>query len=192
MTDMQCTPCEAVARGRSAVGAGGHYQLGSGDFYQGPWNSTLGSDCAGFAISWAWKLIRHRPGFNIGSWASVSDDINVNSAIEDGQHKHELFDTLAPGSIPRPGDLLCYPTFRVLSQDGHPLTFIGHVGLVEDVPDDYKPGEGWHRLSVLQCHGPNGFTPAVVRTDGAVWDHHDSVWPLPQHHTVLVRPKTRT
>jgi hypothetical protein len=203
-----CTAKEAVARGQAALRMGGEYGLGTGNYHPGPyaapmtngdvpWTGTPpASDCAGFAICYAWKIVRHRPGFNHGSWATVSDDVNVNSAIEDGDHARELFTTLGPPwraqsasqpiALPRPGDLLCYPTFRCQG-----LTFIGHVALVESVPDDWKAGDRWSRLTVLQCHGPNGFKPGVVRTDGAIWDHHDAIWPLPQHRTVVVRPHER-
>lgn len=206
-----CTAAEAVTRARAALQMGGQYGLGSGDYNPGPYrqpSASMGpqpkysdtpwtespdpkhpgpaSDCAGFAICYAWKIVRHRPGFNKGPWSTVEDDVNVNSAIEDGEHHLELFDTYRAGVIPRPGDLLCYPTFRISG-----LTFIGHVALVESVPDDWKPSDRWSRLTVLQCHGPNGFKPGVVRTDGSIWDHHDSVWPKSQHRTVIVRPHER-
>lgn len=194
MIDPPCTAAEAVRRAQSIAYNGGEYRLGTGDYSpmmgrDNPWtwrDRNYGSDCAGFAICWAWKLHRHRPGFNIGPWATVSDDINCNSAIEDGLHKGELFLTMAPGTRPVPGDLITYPTIYLRGHE-----FVGHVGLVEFVPADYKAGEGWHRLQILQCHGPNGFKPGVVRTDGSIWDHHDAVWPLPAHRTQLVRPRER-
>ena len=195
-TDAPCDAATAVARGRVALSMGGQYGLGSGDYNPDddkPWTPSPdrahpgpASDCAGFAICYAWKLKRHRPGFNRGWWATVSDDINNNSAEEDGLHKQELFVTLGCKAYPQPGDLLMYPTIHL---SGH--TFIGHVGLVEVVPPDYKPGEGWRRLTILQCHGPDGFKPGVVRTDGSVWDHHDGIWPRPEHRSVIVRPKER-
>src|SRR6266404_8046742 len=104
-----CTAKEAVARGQAIVKAGGgQYGLGSGNYHpvpyalpmtngDVPWTNSPdplhpgpASDCAGFAICYAWKIVRHRPGFNAGFWASVEDDVNVNSAIEDGRHKREL------------------------------------------------------------------------------------------------------
>lgn len=203
---VKCTAAEAVERAASVCGAGGQYGLGTGDFRpytkteetdQGtlttivdlPWTGGVvaeGSDCAGFAICWCWKLTRHRPGFNKGSWATVEDDINCNSAIEDGLHAQKLFRTLSLADMPQLGDLLAYPTIELAGK-----TFVGHVCIVAEVPADYKPGEGWHRLTVYQCHGPNGFKPGVVKTDGAIWDHHDSLWPKTEHRTRLVRPRER-
>src|SRR5215831_17450620 len=101
------------------VGNGGQYELGTGGYRPGaaddkPWTTAgsgaVGSDCAGFAISWCYKLPRHRAGFNAGAWASVADDLNCNSAIEDADHKMELF-VRATGAV-QPGDLIAYPTIR--------------------------------------------------------------------------------
>lgn len=184
----------------------GHYWLGTGNNGDTPWtpdpNGKPASDCAGFAICYAWMLTRHRPGFNRGWWATVEDDINCNSAIEDGQHTKELFDTLNlkgtgpltawQWAMPQPGDLLTYPTIYIVDQTGKTLTFVGHVCIIESVPADFKQGDRWSRLTVIQCHGPNGFTPGVVRTDGAIWDHHDAMWPKPKHRSVIVRPHART
>lgn len=195
--DPKCDLHEAVARAQSIVGKGGEYILGTGDYDPKaktdlPWTQKggrSGSDCAGFAICWAWKLHRHRPGFNKGAWASVSDDINCNSALEDGLHLQELFKTLSPGSCVHPGDLLLYPTI-VVNVNGTKKKFIGHVGLIERVPADFSYGD-WERLTVIQCHGPNGRTPAVVRTDGHVWENHDALWSKLEHRTRIVRPKER-
>ena len=187
-------------RARSLVGKGGQYILGTGDYLgdnlppwtkyykkTSPWYGKPGSDCAGFAICWAWKLRRHRPGFNVGSWATVSDDINCNSALEDGLHKQELFVTLPEGACVQPGDLLVYPTIY-LPKVKNP--FIGHVGLVEVVPIGFKYGD-WSALSIIQCHGPNGRGPAVRRTDGTVWEEHDDKWGKLEHRSRVVRPKER-
>lgn len=189
---MPCTADEAVRRAVMALTMGGQYILGTGDYHpEGddvPWTENdgeRGSDCAGFAICYCWKIVRHRPGFNHGSWASVEDDVNCNSALEDAQHLQALF-TL-PVDIPQPGDLIMYPTIHLSPMK----TFVGHVGLVETVPEDYIAGEGWHRLGIIQCHGPNGFRPAVVRSDGSIWDNHDHIWPKSEHRTHLVRPKER-
>lgn len=201
-SDPKCWAGTAVDRARSVVGVGGQYILGTGDYHPKkvgsadvdlPWtvrDGQEGSDCAGFAICWAWKLVRHRPGFNAGPWASVSDDINCNSALEDGLHKQELFTTLSAGACAQPGDLLLYPTIRLKDADGKLHVFIGHVGLVEYVPTDFKYGD-WRRLGIIQCHGPNGYIPGVVRTDGSIWAHHDTKWSKPEHTTHLVRPKER-
>lgn len=203
--DPACDAIDAVCRARSIVGRGGQYLLGTGDYRPTPaavfavatdlpWTllgNQMGSDCAGFAICWAWKLRRHRPGFNIGPWATVSDDINCNSAIEDAQHKQELF-TIAPVGDVKPGDLLAYPTFTLKDSSGLVHQFIGHVGLVEKVPAGWNPTHSYMALTILQCHGPNGFTPGVVRTDGSIWAHHDLIWPKEEHRVHVVRPKTRS
>jgi hypothetical protein len=76
MSDPKCSAADAVGRaGRLVSSRTGQYVLGTGDYRptttsDTPWtvNAGLtGSDCAGFAICWAWKLVRHRPGFNKGS-----------------------------------------------------------------------------------------------------------------------------
>lgn len=179
------------------------YLLGTGDYephlarngatIDVPWTPNeqgkLGSDCAGFAICWCWRIPRHHPGFNHGSWSSVEDDINSNSAIEDGEHEHRLFDTLGPDDVPQQGDLLAYPTVRIA---GRSRPFIGHVGIVEQVPVAYRREMGWQPLVVIQCHGPDERKPAVVRTDGLLWDARDRDWPKAAHRTHLVRPKERS
>lgn len=197
MKDAPCNAKEAVARAQSIVGRGGMYLLGTGDYWphteagapiDTPWTGkggSWGSDCAGFAISWAWKLRRHRPGFNTGSWSTVSDDINSDSALQDANHKQELFTHV---DVPAKGDLIIYPSIYI---SGH--RFIGHVGLIEAVPAEWDPqAPQYSLLGVLQCHGPNGFKPGVVRTDGSVWAHHDSIWPKPAHRTQIIRPRERT
>src|SRR5687767_13353887 len=136
--DPPITTQEAIRRATSMVNnTTGVYMLGTGDYRPRklidlPWTKTasgvIGSDCAGFAICWAWKLRRHRPGFNKGPWATVEDDINVNSTIEDAYHKQEIAVPVEPARV-KPGDLLCYPT---IYSRGH--KFIGHVGMVVDVP----------------------------------------------------------
>lgn len=210
VTEYACTAAQAVARGQSVVGWGGSYVLGTGDFNPAskddkPWtNNALGtgSDCAGFAVCWAWRLVRHRPGFNLGPWATVSDDLNCDSVVEDSEHKQELF---LPVDLahddPRPGDLVVWPTVRVqASAPPHDmLSFMGHVGLVERVLpgsvtlDRGAPLEARLRpLIILQCHGPTGRTPGVVRTDGTLWANHAVAWPRPEHTSRVIRPRERT
>ena len=189
------------------VNNGGQYLLGTGDYvgsHDGmdePWtlrDGQYGSDCAGFAICFAWKLVRHRPGFNSGPWASVSDDINCDSALEDADHKQELF---RPVDFAResaqPGDLVIWPTIQIpASAPPHQvLSFMGHVGLIEAVPATWVPeymGVGFKALTVLQCHGGNGRTPGVVRTDGSYWATHTATWPRPEHRARVIRVKERT
>ena len=188
-----CTATEAVQRALSLVNNGGCYWLGTGDYRPHgtvdlPWttnNGGTGSDCCGFAITWCYKLVRHRPGFNVGSWSSCSDDINCNSAIEDAEHAGELFEI---ADRPQPGDLLTYPTIHL-----HGHEFVGHVGMIVGASrclewDPTTPQ--YHLLDVAQCKGPNGRAPAVVRTDGSVWGHHDGLWPKPEHRTRVLRART--
>jgi len=185
-----CSPVLACSRSRRMVGQPYPYVLGTGDYKPTPTSDTpwtqrdgmLGSDCAGFAISWCYELPRHRPGFNVGPWASVSDDINCNSAIEDAEHARDLFELVT--GAPQNGDLLTYPTIRL---PGHPTPFIGHVCIVIDA-NGWKPGS-WASLVVAHCHGPNGRSPAVTIGDGAIWDRHDEVWPKPEHRSRLLRVK---
>lgn len=194
-TPRPCTADEAVARALSLVGRGGQYVLGTGDYLPHvtpdvPWTTRAGmtgSDCAGFAMCWAYKLPRHRPGYNHGSWSSVSDDINCNSGIEDAQHARELWE-IVTGS-PCPGDLVTYPTFTIMTSSGA-KRFIGHVGIVTSVRrlaewDPKRPQ--YELLDVAQCKGPNGRAPAVLATGGLLWTNHDAVWPKPEHCTKLLR-----
>lgn len=189
------TASEAVSRALSVVGkTDGCYYLGSGDYrprpmgvWPGidlPWtagpNNKQCSDCAGFAICWCWKLRRHRPGFNKGPWATVEDDINVNSIMEDAVHWLELAYEISPAEV-MPGDLLCYPTFKVSGK-----RFIGHVGIVTDIAPKYTNGK-YQYLLVAHCHGPNLRTPAVTLNTGMLWEKHDKLWPKIQHRTHVIR-----
>lgn len=173
---------QAVATALELVG---HmtYWLGTGDCDTANWGR---SDCAGFAICRCYGLRRHRPGFNRGPWASIEDDLNVNSAIEDGDHHRELFERVTAGP-PQLGDLLCYPTFRLA---GHPKPWIGHVAIVVGTArllewDWSRPT--WGYLDVVQCCGPDGRTPGVLATSAAHWDDHDRDWPKPEHRSSLIR-----
>jgi hypothetical protein len=195
--DPSCTAVEAVVRAQEALKMGGTYILGTGDYWphkeadelvdtpftwkQGKW----GTDCAGFAVCYAWKLRRHRPGFNKGRWATVSDDINTDSIYEDATHKKELGELV---KTPRPGDLLLYPSYR---RNGVRI-LIGHVGLIERVPaewDEADPTPPYEQLTILQSFGPTGRKPAVKRTDGSIWARHDELWK--RHPSVIVRLKER-
>lgn len=193
---MPCDATEAVQRALSLVGVPMPYVLGTGDYDPAatvdvPWTQRgglTGSDCAGFALCWCYKLTRHRPGYNVGPWATVSDDINCNSAIEDAEHGGALF-RIADGD-PKPGDLITYPTIRIYGQDGELHTFIGHVCIVVGVSraEQWSPSlPDYSLLDVAHCHGPNGRRPAVTRADGSHWNQHDAVWPKPQHRSRLLR-----
>lgn len=181
----------AVTRALSMVGDPHCYVLGGGDYRPEPapdvpWTDhagLVGSDCWGF-VAWCHRQARHRPGFNVGPWATVSDDVNCNSAIEDALHKQELF-TIAPR--PEPGDLIAYPTIHL---PGHPQPFIGHVCIVTDASKlpEWDPNfPDFHNLAVAHCAGPDGRKPAVRITDGSIWNHHNSLWPKPGHRCQVLR-----
>ena len=171
---------QAVAQANALVGRG-TYWLGTGDI------DTSGDDrrdCFGFAVCELYGIRRHRQGFNHGPWATVSDDLNCNSAIEDADHARELFVRVEKPAL---GTLLTYPTIRL---DGHPQVWIGHIGIVVGVLrclewDNERPD--YASLDVVQCRGPNGRKPGIIASDGAVWDHHDVTWPKPEHRTVMLR-----
>lgn len=198
MKDAPCNAEEAITRARDYYATGAsQYILGTGDYWPhteagkavdtpvtaraGQW----GMDCAGFAICWAWKLRRGRRGFNKGPWATVSDDINSDSFLEDAEHKQELSSVV---KTPRVGDLLIYPSYR---KHGKRL-LIGHVGIVESVPAEWDPDNPqYDLLTILQAAGPNKRKPAVLKTTGIVWTNHDKLWSKPQHRTRIVRPHDR-
>jgi len=196
------SPAEAVQRARQLLASPGNaatgYMLGTGNYHpvtmggrliDVPWTQRtddsglvhIGSDCAGL-VCWAYKLPRTRPGYNRGIWATVSDDLNSNSMIEDADHAQELFRRVA---APEAGDVLCYPTIHL---QGH--TFIGHVALVIGVDragawDPKAPA--YHLLDIAQVCGPNGRRPACIATDGHVFDKHSETWPKAEHRSVMLR-----
>lgn len=160
-------------RGTYRLGAGGYRPTGPDE----PWSpGTTAADCVGFAL-WCHKIPRHRPGFNRGPWATVTDDVNTDSIIEDATHRRDVF-ALAP--TPAPGDLIVYRS--IWWHDGRAndvgigqRRWIGHVGVIVTVP----PGAGideLHALGVVHCHGPTGNTRAVTLSDGSIWAHHAAVW----------------
>ncbi len=190
-----CSSLEAVARVNAMVGQG-EYIYGTGDYrprggVDVPWTSKggkLGSDCAGLAICYAYMLRRNRPGFARGSHPvipyDIDDDINCNSALEDALGHRELFE---PITTPALGCLLVYPTFRIAGRES---PFIGHVGIVVSLARclEWNPLDpDYSLLDVVQCRGPNGRSPGVVRTDGSLWDHHDERWPKIEHRTTMLR-----
>jgi hypothetical protein len=169
-----CSPAEAVERALLMVGRPEEYRLGSGDYHPTttadlPWTNGkrgYGCDCSGF-IAWAFKYERHRPGFNHGSWSSVSDDVSTDSMCEDGEHRHELFTAV---DRPMVGDLLCYPGIR--GPDGKRLR-IGHVGLIVGVPAEWDPKlEQFGLVDVVQCQAAR--KPAVMRGPGLAWLMRDT------------------
>lgn len=198
MDPRPCSASEAVLRALSMVGKGGQYVLGTGDYrpraiadvlVDEPWtdrgDGAVGSDCAGFAICWAYMLKRHRPGYNVGPWSTCADDMNCNSVLEDATHARDCF-TNVDDQEPQPGDLIAYPTVYV-----HGQQFPGHVCIVTGTSRRIAPWDPsaprWDLLDVAHCHGPNGFKPGVVVTDGSIWLHRDAQWPKPEHRSHLVR-----
>jgi hypothetical protein len=167
------------------------YMLGTGDA-DGPTarDGVVGFDCAGAAICYAHQLKRHRPGFNRGRWATVSDDINCNSMIEDAEHKQELFVPVDENDV-QPGDLIAYPTIYVRRVLRKTLKFIGHVQMVVRTPPWpwSRTRHGFAGLDVVHCHGPNGRVPGVTLSAGDACDRHDEQWGKPQHQTRIVRRK---
>lgn len=142
-------------------------------------------DCFQAAVCDAYGLVRHRPGFNHGPWATVSDDLNCNSAIEDSEHRQELFVPVSEDEL-NIGDLIMYSTIRL---PHHPLPFIGHVQMVVRKPPGWTRKTGFSALDIVHCHGPEGRRPAVTIGRGDACDHHDQQWNQPQWLTRMVRVK---
>lgn len=136
--------------------------------------SATQKDCFQAAVCDAYGLKRHRPGFNRGNWATVTDDLNCNSAIEDAEHKRELFEPIDEALI-EPGDLIMYPTIR-LRRIPPVKPFIGHVQMVLGVPPGWRRKDGFAALAIAHCHGPNGRRPAVTVGSGYACDRHDEQW----------------
>lgn len=174
---------QALARMLSLVGKPIPYYLGTGDATGQTTrrDGKRGMDCAGAAMAYAYGLPRHRPGYNHGSWATVSDDINTNSGIEDAEHARDLW-TIADD--PLPGDLIAYPTIHLAAV---PRPFIGHVQMIVEVPAGWTPAMGWAALKVAHCHGPDGRVPGVTISDGSACDRHDENWHKDEHRTKLLR-----
>ncbi|HKP08340.1 MAG TPA: hypothetical protein VJU58_13890, partial [Microbacterium sp.] len=170
----------AIARARAMCGRG-VYQLGTGDIDS---DGDDPRDCFGFAVCELFGIKRHRPGFNRGSWATVSDDLNCNSALEDAHHGGELF---AIVTRPEPGVLLAYPTIRL---PGHERPWIGHIAIVVSAIralewDSSRPD--YSLLDVVHCHGPDGRRPGITRGDGSPMNLHDHNWPKPENRTWMLR-----
>jgi hypothetical protein len=183
-----CPQPEALARMLSLVGARFPYALGTGDSTGATTRDGLnGFDCWGAAFNYAYGVPRHRPGFNRGPWATVSDDTNCNSGIEDAEHKQDLFVPVEE-SDERPGDLLAYPTIR-LRRIPPIAPFIGHVQMIVEVPAGWRRSMGFSLLKVVHCHGPNGRVPGVTLGRGDACDRHDERWSRPEHRTRVIRPK---
>ena len=163
---------DPVARALMMVGRPEPYVLGGGDWRpaqpEAPFTLAKrggayvrGCDCWGL-VAWAYRQPRRRVGYNKGRWATVSDYVNCDSAIEAAEHG-------AAGSLwcvveaPRVGDLLVWPSVR--GPGGHRVR-IGHVGIVAGVPAEWAPG-GFELLDVVQCQASK--RPAIMRGTGASW-----------------------
>ena len=171
-----CSSAEAIQRAVLLVGAKEPYILGTGDYRPGaddlPWTRNakgLGSDCWGYAGAWCYKLPRHRPGFNKQPKATVADDINTDSAIEQAEYAgatDRLFEVV---DRPALGDLLVYPSIR--GPDGKRLR-IGHVGIVVKLCAEWDPeAPQYGELEVVQCQASR--KPAVMRGPGVGWLFRD-------------------
>ena len=211
-----CNPIEAVMRLTQFVDVQMPYRLGSGGYVKGPvdapWTADkfgiVGSDCLG-AITHAYALSRHRPGFNrnaYGAWdiLDVEDDINSNSLIGDARHKADLFVELAIGELLQVGDVLAYPTIKLVVEhspsptmvpgfkdwmrhaDGSIMEWIGHGELVKN-PNNVRVGGPYTNAQVIQCYGGNNRRPAIRMTDASAMDHHDNTWPKLEHRTTVLR-----
>lgn len=183
---------DAVIRALSLVGQG-TYKLGALD--SDAVNAVF--DCTSFCMRYCYGIPGHRPGYNTG-WGSdwctgttstVEHDLNSNSAIEDALHARDLFEVVV--GRPEVGDILAYPTITITGASGGP--WIGHAAICVDVTrargnwDPMRPA--FTLLDMVECHGPNGITPAIRRTNGAVFDRHSVTWPKPQHRSWLLRVK---
>ncbi len=152
------------------------YVLGTGDWRPGaedlPWTTNAkghGSDCWGYAGAWSYKLPRHRPGFNKGSWASVTDDINTDSAIEQAEHGAATDRLFEVATTPALGDLLVYPSIR---GPDHKRLRIGHVGIIVKLCAEWDPEmPQYGELEVVQCQASR--KPAVMRGPGVGWLFRD-------------------
>lgn len=191
-----CSPEEAVQRMLSIEGKGGQYLWGTGNYDPRdpsvPWTEKrgeYGADCAGAAICFAFRLVRHRPGFNRQPYALVEDDINVDSVLEDADPARggrlELGEIV---TVPAPGVLLVTPTIRLL---GHNFCEPGHVRLIIDASRWNPSAPRWADVTYLECRGPDHRKPGVVRATGESVDHHDADWPKPLHRAAMVRIRAR-
>lgn len=218
---------DPVARARRAADShASQYALGGGGYHPkydashqliedvpyGPRekDGLVGVDCSAFAEKFCHRLPGHVPGFNhdvpgmrrLGPGATVVDDLNTDSTVEDAWYRATLFSVVngwhPPGSYVRgevlPGDLLIY---RSIYKDGRRVwPHIGHVSIVLEVMPGFDPAAPrWELLLVAQAKGPDERKPAVIVTDGSIWAHHDELWQattadrrdLPERGSLVVR-----
>jgi hypothetical protein len=132
----------------------------------------VGIDCMG-VVAYALKVPRHRPGYNRGSWSSVIDWVNTDSAIQDADHERDLFEPVT--DEPEPGDVLVWPSVYAgelsspyKGKSGERRR-IGHISLIIRVRigrwDWNNPP--YDKLDVVQ--GGSRHTPAIHTSTGAAW-----------------------
>lgn len=185
------TALEAVARCLALVDRrDGQYVLGTGNWNPDtdvPWTTRdglLGGDCV-TVFCHGFKVKRRRPGYNRGPWATISDDINCNSLIEDADHPDEN-DLTERILRPEIGALLTFPS---VYKNGRRIS-IGHIEIVVGIDRCLEwdvTAPDYSLLDVVAIRGPNGRKPAAVRGTGAAFNRHDKLWPKPAHRTCMLR-----
>jgi hypothetical protein len=159
-------PGAAVARAHELLGKAFPYVLGTGN-RKGATRirkkdgtfTPFGFDCWGFADAWAYDHPRHDPGFNVGPWATVSDDRNCDSAIEDAEHRRQAYEVI---DTPEIGCLIVMPSIR--DENGKRIR-MGHVWLAAVVPDAWNPAKPqYDTIITLQCQASSH--PAIKMGPG--------------------------
>lgn len=181
---------EALERCGKLIGCG-TYKLGALDSDA----DNLVFDCFSFAVRYAFGLDGHRPGFNrdwkvdwmTGATATVVDDLNSNSAVENALFgDRELFEVVV--GPPRLGDIIAAPTIHLV---GHPEPWIGHAVIVSGIGrgngvwDPQAPT--YAMLDIIECRGPNERNPAIRQTNGTWFDERRGTWPKVIHRPWLLR-----
>jgi hypothetical protein len=196
-----CGPDEAVQRMLALEASGkGCYSWGAGHYdpaHPELLGMTLGKnqalglgwDCAGAAICYAFMLKRERPGFNRQAWATITDDLNVDSVLEDADPDRGGRGELGElAFVPQPGILLITPTIKIPEKD---FDEPGHVRFILDASKWNPLRPRWADVVYLECRGGNGRRPGVVRDTGESVDEHDAKWPVDFKTAggMLVRPR---
>lgn len=163
---MKFSPAEAIARIHALLGRGSPYILGAGN-HLGPTSvrkkdgttTPLGFDCWGMADSYAHGIPRHEPGFNKGSWATVTDDRNCDSAIEEAEHIGKAYEVI---DTPEIGCHIVMPSIR--GADGKRIR-MGHVWKAVIVPEAWDPTKPQYDLiTTIQCQASS--FPAIKMGPG--------------------------
>jgi hypothetical protein len=163
---MPADPGAAIARAHALLGKGFPYILGTGN-HKGATvlrrkdrpPTPLGFDCWGYAGSYAYEQPRHEPGFNRGPWATVSDDRNCDSAIEEAEHIGKAYEVI---DRPELGCLIVMPSIR---DENHKRIRMGHVWMAVVVPDVWDPKRPeYDDIITLQCQASSH--PAIKMGPG--------------------------